>query len=74
MTARGYPEGDFDRRLADLSVDHGQTVQEYRFARETVAAHERGKAGTEEMRQALVHLRALFAELVGEPALVKQAS
>jgi hypothetical protein len=67
MTARGYPEGDFDQRLEDLSVDHPMTVQNYRAGRQMLERRERGEASTEDMRMALIHLRALFDELVGEP-------
>ncbi len=66
MSARGYPENaDFDQRLEDLSVDHAQSVQNYRAAQETALRHARGEAGTEDMRQAMLHYRALLAELMG---------
>ena len=67
MTARGYPENaDFDQRLEDLSVDHAQSVQNYRAAQDVAQRHARGDASTEDMRQAMIHYRALFDELVGE--------
>jgi hypothetical protein len=67
MTARGYPEsGDFSQRLEDLSVDHGQAVQNYRAAHDIVARHGRGEASTEDMRQAMIHYRTLFEELTGQ--------
>jgi hypothetical protein len=68
MNARGYPEHDFQQRLEDLSVDHGDAVQNYRVARDIVAKHRRGDAGTEDMRQALIHYRTLLEDLLGEPA------
>jgi hypothetical protein len=76
MTARGYPDGDLDRRLEDLSVDHAQTVQDYRAANDMAMRHARGEASTEDLRQAIIHYRALFDELVGEPetAPMKAAS
>jgi hypothetical protein len=76
MTARGYPDGDLDQRLEDLSVDHAQTIQDYRAANDTALRHSRGAASTEDMRQAIIHYRALFDELVGEPetAPMKAAS
>lgn len=64
MTARGYPLEDFDRRAADLSVDHPVVVQNYRTARALAQRHHRGEAGTEEMRQAVVNYRALVDELL----------
>ena len=68
MSARGYPTADIDQRLEDLSVDHGDAVQNYRLAREIVSKHARGDAGTEDMRQAMLHYRTLFEDLLGEPA------
>jgi hypothetical protein len=64
MTARGYPLEDFEMRAADLSVDHPVVVQNYRTARELGLRRQRGEAGTEEMRQAVVNYRALFDELL----------
>jgi hypothetical protein len=66
MAARGYPVGDFEQRVADLSVDHADVVMNYRAARDIAADHRRGRAGTEELRQAMVHYRALFAHLLGQ--------
>jgi hypothetical protein len=64
MHARGYPVDDFDQRSADLSVDHPHVVENYRAAHGIAVAHERGKAGTEDLRIAVKHYRALFDELV----------
>jgi hypothetical protein len=64
MTARGYPLEDFDRRADDVSVDHPVVVQNYRTARELALRRQRGEAGTEEMRQAVVNYRSLFDELL----------
>jgi len=64
MTRRGYPMGDFESRAADISVDHPLVVEHYR-AGHAIALHEReGGADTEALRQALVHYRALFSELL----------
>ena len=65
MRSRGYPIEDSDRRLDDLSVDHAPVVSHYRAGREIVERHERREASTEDLRQAMVHFRALFDELVG---------
>jgi hypothetical protein len=64
MTARGYPMSDFDRREEDLTVDHANVVHHYRAAREIVVRHAKQAAETEELRQALVHYRELFADLL----------
>ena len=67
MRARGYPIDDFETRVDDLSVDHPHVVQHYRAARALTDASREGRTDTEELRQAFVHYRALFAELLGEP-------
>lgn len=67
MEARGYPVSDFEQRSADLSVDHAEVVQNYRIAHGIAVRHARGEAGTEDLRQALIHYRALFDDLVNEP-------
>lgn len=64
MRERGYPMDDFDQRVADVSVDHPDVVEHYRAAHSVHTAHERGEATTEDLRQAVVHYRALFSELV----------
>jgi len=64
MSARGYPVGDFEQRAADISVDHPVVVENYRAARAIALANERGQAGTEDLRQAIVHYRALFEDLL----------
>ncbi len=64
MQKRGYPMGDFERRAADISVDHPGVVANYRAARAIALRDGRGEADTEELRKAVVHYRALFDELL----------
>jgi FtsZ-interacting cell division protein ZipA len=64
MLKRGYPMGDFERRAADISVDHPEVVAHYRAAQAIAVRNERGEADTEELRKAVVHYRALFDELL----------
>jgi len=64
MRARGYPMSDFEHRAEDISVDHPQVVQKFRAAHTIAARHERGEAGTEDLRQALVYYRDLFDDLL----------
>jgi hypothetical protein len=66
MADRGYPVGGFDQRAADLSVEHGDVLDHYRAAH-AVDVRE-GTVSTEQQREAMVHYRAMFAELLGEPA------
>ena len=67
MSERGYPMDDFERRAADISVDHPQVVERYRSAHGIAQKNQDGKATTEDLRQAIKHYRALFEELL-EPA------
>ena len=64
MLKRGYPMGDFERRAADISVDHPTVVEHYRAAQAIAARDERGEADTEELRKAVVHYRVLFDEML----------
>jgi hypothetical protein len=64
MATRGYPMADFDQRAADLSVDHPQVVENYRLAHNISIRHRRGEASTEDLRQAMIHYRSLFEELL----------
>jgi hypothetical protein len=57
---------EFDQRVADVSVDHAQVVEEYRAAHGISERVRSNDATTEDMRQALVHYRALFSELLEE--------
>lgn len=70
MLERGYPVEDFDQRAADLSVDHPDVVENYRAAHAIALANSGQQASTEDLRQAMVHYRALFERLIGveEPA------
>ena len=70
MSARGYPVSDFEQRAGDISVDHPNVVQHYRAGHDIALRHSRGEADTDELRQALIHYRSLFEELVTEKAPV----
>ncbi|MED5812175.1 hypothetical protein VST63_07355 [Mycolicibacterium sp. 050232] len=65
MRERGYPIDDFEQRAADISVDHPKVVEHYRAAHILHLAQEKGEIGTEAQREAIVHYRALFEQLVG---------
>jgi hypothetical protein len=58
LRERGYPVDDFEQRAADVSVDHPHVVENYR------AGHRLASGDTEERRQAMVHYRSLFDELL----------
>jgi hypothetical protein len=64
MVERGYPMDNFERRAADISVDHPQVVERYRSAHGIAQKNEDGSTTTEDLRQALKHYRALFEELL----------
>jgi hypothetical protein len=68
MTERGYPAEPHDQVVADLSVGHSRTLDRYRAAEEISHRAAAGTVSTEDLRQAMVHYRALFGDLLGETA------
>lgn len=68
MVARGYPMSDFEQRAADISVDHPQVVENYRAAHGIALRQGRGEANTEDLREAMVHYRSLFEQLLEKTA------
>lgn len=71
MSTRGYPVSNFEQRAADISVDHPRVLENYRTAHEIALRQTRGQASTEELRQAMVHYRTLFEELISEPEMLR---
>jgi hypothetical protein len=69
VAERGYLTDDYDQQLAQLSVEHARTLEHYRDAHDINLRNQRGEATTEQLRQALVHYRALFADLLGDGQL-----
>jgi hypothetical protein len=68
MRERGYPvDDDFEQRAADVSVDHPVVVENYRAAHRIARRARNGQAGTEDLRQSMVHFRALFDDLLAVP-------
>ncbi|HUB57923.1 MAG TPA: hypothetical protein VMB04_22510 [Mycobacterium sp.] len=67
MRQRGYPVDDFDRRAADISVDHPEIVDNYRAAHD-INKSRRDDVDTEQQREAFVHYRALFEKLLATPS------
>jgi hypothetical protein len=63
IQARSYPIGDFETRATDISVGYLQMVENYRAAHAIALRGLHGQATTEELRQAMVRYRALFADL-----------
>ena len=65
MRRRGYPMGDFERHAADLSVTNPRIVDHYRAGHKVIAGPS-GSASTEDRRQAMLHYRSLFDELIDD--------
>ena len=63
MKARGYPVEDFEQRVADISVHYPELVTDYR-GMHLIAIKEKNNVGTEEIRQAMVHGKTLFENLI----------
>src|SRR5579863_2450334 len=71
MSLRGYPVSEFEQRAADISVDHPLVMENYRAGHGIAVRQTLGQVSTEELRQAMIHYRALFEELVGEPEMAR---
>jgi hypothetical protein len=68
MAERGYPVGDVDRQMADLSVEHSDVLGRYRAAHDIATDLAAGLTSTEDLRRGMVHYRALFAALLDDHA------
>jgi hypothetical protein len=66
MAQRGYPIEDFERRAADVSVEHPEVVENYRSAHSIAVKEGRSERApdTESLRKAMVYYRSLFDELL----------
>jgi hypothetical protein len=64
MRDRGYPVDDFEQQADDISVDHPRVAENYRAAHAVSLANAKGLASTDDLRQAFVHYRSLFEELL----------
>lgn len=64
MHLRGYPVEDFEERAALISVDYPTLVTDYRGMHSIAAKEVKDQVTTEDMRQAMVHARALFENLI----------
>ena len=68
-TLKIRPLSDFEHRAADVSVQYPALVSNYRAAREVAILNEQHHAGTEDLRQAMIHYRSLFDELLKADAV-----
>ena len=65
MRDRGYPTEDYEQILADLSVEHGRTLRQFRKAHDISVRASSGSASTEDLRQAMIDYRDVFHDLAG---------
>lgn len=64
MGERGYPTEGYQQQLTDLSVQHASTLEHYRSAHDIKSRHDQSQVSTEELREAMVHYRSLFEDLL----------
>jgi hypothetical protein len=67
MQTRGYPVDDIEQRASDISVNHPGVVENYRAAHAIAVRQAQGQATTEDLRNAIVHYRSLFEDLLEVP-------
>jgi hypothetical protein len=63
---RGYPTEGYEQILADLSVEHARNLEHYRAAHALSESSANGSASTEDMRQAMIHYREMFDDLLDD--------
>lgn len=66
MAERGYPTEGYEQQVADLSVRHAKTLENYRAAHDT--QQKRDGASTEDLRDAMVRYRTVFEDLLTDGA------
>lgn len=71
MRAQGYPIADFEKHAELLSVKHPRVVDHYRSGHDAILSHSPGATSTEDLRQAMLHYRALVYELLGPTDVVR---
>lgn len=62
LQERGYPDGDVERQLALVSVDHPDIVERYRHGRSRVEGDNSER--TEELRKAMLDFRTVLEDLL----------
>jgi len=68
LSTRGYSLSDLEPGAADTSVGRPLVLETYRTAHQAALRRTtNGQSSTEDLRQAMIHYRTLFEELVGEP-------
>lgn len=65
LGSRGYPTEGHDQMLADLSVGHASNLEHYRAALAISYRATTGSVSTEDLRQAMIHYRVMFNDLLG---------
>jgi hypothetical protein len=68
MKVKGYPVDDFEQRASDISVDYPELVTDYRGMHRIAVKEVKDKPTTEDIRQAMIHGRALFENLIKQPS------
>jgi hypothetical protein len=74
LAARGYPEGSFEQRAAEISVNYPRLMDGYRQANDVAIRPGRADASTEELRKAMIQYRTIFDELVQDQKLQVKVS
>jgi len=74
MEARGYPVEDFDDQIDMVAVDHPDVAENYRAAHAIHNRNAQRMASTDDLRQALIHYRSLFEELLADTSAPKPST
>ncbi len=72
LRAQGYPLGDFEKHVAQLSTRHPRLAEHYRAGHNVIRNHAPGTTSTEDLRQAMLHFRSLLDDLLGPSDVVRE--
>lgn len=69
MQILAYPVSDFEQQADDTLIGYPALITNYRAARKIAIKNEQHLANAEELRQAMMHYRSLFEELLESEAV-----
>jgi hypothetical protein len=68
MAERGYPTDGARAQAEMLSVEHGRVLEDFRAGHAIEQVNRTGHSDTEQVRQGMLHFRAVFEALVSDGA------
>jgi hypothetical protein len=74
LRAQGYSGDNFKQSLGDLSLEHPDVTRDHRVGHGITIASDKADVSAEKLRRAILHYRALFADLLERPRMEREAA